>query len=1379
MRIATVILFLATLHCTAQQTEYWLGFSENSALSGDEEIKVIISSQVAASGEVSIPAAGWSANFVVPAGTFSQIVIPSNLLETGVDNLPLPSGIRVRCSSPVFVQASSAQSNSAELSSVRALHDLGNQYRVQIPPTTTSTSVLIVSTADNTQIDIATTPTSGIASTSVTLDAGMCYRISAPAGSDLSGTLISGATTNGDCRDFAVFVAAECASVPTNCSTSCDHLFEQIMPIEKWGTEYFISPFLFTVNPLFSGANNGAYSYRIMAHQDGTSVAIDGTGAIVLNAGEFIEFNNETTAHCISASAPVHLLQLMQGIACSGNGDPSLIEVRPIDDGQNQICIHATPLSGITQHYLQIKVPAAGVAQCSVDGETIAPNLFTAFQPCSGWFYINYEITAGYHNVECSSGFAAVCYGVGSTGNSIALSYAFSPSKTTVIELPSVDDSFCSGNPLSIDVPEGYTPIGWFILPDTLNSLSNNAQLDLVTPILPGLYMARTIDATTGCPRDFRYSVASPGNINISIHPSQINACTFQEFNVQASAIPFSDALVFEWTPSLGLSDSNISNPIINATETTVYQVNVSTPDGCLSGSAPLPVIVTEGSIAGLEILEEDIVICSGESASLNLVAEEYIWEDNFDPSISWGYWSSVSGGEDNNACGVISGGALYFNSYPPREAITQPMTIGGAGFVHFTIKIANGDAPCDDAEPGDNVQLSFSVNNGAWQIFQTLYEYAYPEFTEVVVPIPLLAQSGSVRFKWSQAGMYTQGEDNWVLENAYVTRTMAPASLFWTPNVGINLSNPMNPVASPSISTNYEVSYIDAVSGCEYSDNVNIEVGGNYTLAVSADTLLCGESGVPLSASADNGTPLQINWTPSAGLSSDNTNETYCTPSATTTYIVTAIAQDGCTQQEEVTVEVGPEITITLSATDSVICEGENITLQAQSNFTDPLNCLWTGTGAASGVNLFAQTVSPTINGDYICMVEDLVSGCDASDTLFIGVTPEFFITINPGFIVNCATPGTAISASSTSIEPVNWSWNPPSSVDNPNSSSIELLTTDEPILAVIAETQEGCTAEASVSLIVSQFETDLGPDDTFCEDELYILQTGWPSSFDFVWSNGGTTSSIIIQNTGEYSVTVTSADGCQSSDTIFIENLEYPEIALPDDTIFCEGGSVRLIGGPFGYNYEWSTGESSRVIDVDVTGVYSVIVSNGGCLSSDTVVVGVRPNPMRFLPLEEEYCFGLGIPLQLDAGNVGSTFSWEDGSDDRVRQIQQSGTYSVLITSPDSCQAMHQIEIIENCPNTLFAPNTFTPDNDGINDVWRIYGQNIIDYHLQVFSRYGTIIFESDNINDVWTGAGPGGEYYVDGGVYAYVIRYKYVGESGFVAGEEFIRGYIRVAR
>jgi len=1379
MRIVLALGLIVSVQCCAQSTDYWLGFSENSSLSGDDEIQVIISSEVAVSGEVSIPAAGWSVDFVVPVGSFSQITIPLSLAEVTLDNSPQPKGIRVRCSAPAFVQAISAQGNSAELSSVRALHDLGNQYRVSIPASASNSSILIVATADDTQINMDAAAGSGIASTSISLDAGMCYRMSATAGNDLTGTLITGAAANGDCRKFAVFVAAQCANVPANCTSTCDHLYEQVMPIESWGTEYFVSPFQFTLNPAFGSASNGAYTYRIMAHEAGTSVVIDGTGSTVLGAGEFLEFNDQTSGHCISSSAPIHVMQLMQGIACSGNGDPSLIEVRPVADWKNLFSFQSTSLSGVSQHYLKITVPAAGVAQCIVDGETIAPNLFSPFPACPGWFYINYEVSAGHHHVQCASGLSAICYGVGSAGNAVSLSYGFSPISTTAIPEPPVDENFCSANTMSISVPLGYSPSGWYLLPDTINSLSSGAILNIDTPILPGLYMASTTDDNSGCRRDFRYSVAAPGILNIAINPPQINACTFQEFDIQASAIPFSGALMYEWTPSSGLNNANISNPHITATETMVYQVNVSTPDGCMSGSAPLPVIVSEGSIAGLDILEEDVVICSGESATLHLLAEEYVWEDNFDPSISWGYWSSVSGGEDNNACGVISGGALYFNSFPPREAITQPMTIGGPGYVHFTIKIANGAAPCDDAEPGDNVQLSFSVNNGSWQIFQTLYEYAYPEFTEVVVPIPLLAQSGSIRFKWSQTGMFAQGQDNWVLENAYVTRVMEPSSLQWTPSAGLDFTNPSNPTVTPAGSSTYEVTYTDASSGCVYNDEVNIEVGGNYSIIASDDTLLCGGSGVQLSVSSNNGTPLQMSWSPTTGLSADNTGDPYCTPATTTTYTVTAMSSDGCTQQDDIIVGVGPEIEVFLTTTDSAICEGETITLQAQCDFTDPLNCLWSGIGTASGVDLFLQSVAPASNATYICQVEDLVSGCGASDTLTIAVTPEFFITVSPGFIVNCAEPGTNINASSTSSVPVSWSWSPPSSVTLPNSSDIELLTTDEPILAVIAETDDGCSASATVSLISSQFITQLGPDAAFCEGIPFTIQSGWPESFDFIWNTGETSSSIQVDTTGDYSVSVTASDGCLSADTIHVEELEFPTITLPEDTIFCEGSFVRLVGGPFGYSYYWSTGENSRVIEVDETGDYSVVVSNGECESTGAVRVDVRSNPARNLPNATEYCFGLGVPFQLDAGNVGSTFLWEDNSTSRVRAIQSPGEYSVVITTADSCQAFQTVEIVEICPNTLFAPNTFTPDNDGINDVWRIYGQNIVGYRLQVFGRYGDVIFESEDINDVWTGAGPGGEYYVRDGVYAYVIRYQYVGENGYVAGEEYVRGYVRLVR
>ena len=88
MRIFLVISLLISVHCGAQQTEYWLGFSENSTPSSEDKIKVIISSASAISGDVSIPAAGWSSEFVVPAGASSQLEIPVNLAEITTDNIP-------------------------------------------------------------------------------------------------------------------------------------------------------------------------------------------------------------------------------------------------------------------------------------------------------------------------------------------------------------------------------------------------------------------------------------------------------------------------------------------------------------------------------------------------------------------------------------------------------------------------------------------------------------------------------------------------------------------------------------------------------------------------------------------------------------------------------------------------------------------------------------------------------------------------------------------------------------------------------------------------------------------------------------------------------------------------------------------------------------------------------------------------------------------------------------------------------------------------------------------------------------------------------------------------------------------------------------------
>jgi gliding motility-associated-like protein len=71
------------------------------------------------------------------------------------------------------------------------------------------------------------------------------------------------------------------------------------------------------------------------------------------------------------------------------------------------------------------------------------------------------------------------------------------------------------------------------------------------------------------------------------------------------------------------------------------------------------------------------------------------------------------------------------------------------------------------------------------------------------------------------------------------------------------------------------------------------------------------------------------------------------------------------------------------------------------------------------------------------------------------------------------------------------------------------------------------------------------------------------------------------------------------------------------------------------------------------------------------------------------------------------------------------------------------------------LYVPNCFTPDGDGVNEVFKVYGHDILSFEITLFNRFSQIVYTSNDINDVWTGSNTGSEHYVQDGVYTYILK------------------------
>jgi gliding motility-associated-like protein len=206
-----------------------------------------------------------------------------------------------------------------------------------------------------------------------------------------------------------------------------------------------------------------------------------------------------------------------------------------------------------------------------------------------------------------------------------------------------------------------------------------------------------------------------------------------------------------------------------------------------------------------------------------------------------------------------------------------------------------------------------------------------------------------------------------------------------------------------------------------------------------------------------------------------------------------------------------------------------------------------------------------------------------------------------------------------------------------------------------------------------------------------------------------------------------------CTHTDSISVNFKNRPVPSLGRDTILCHPQVFYLSPGAGFDSVRWSDGSRDVRLEVDRTGFYSVEVFQDGCSGSDTIFVtrSFIPNPV--LPDSMEMC--AGTILTLDAGPDAV---WRDAPLPPRRQVSQPGLYRVRIAN--ACGAIDDsVQVYGvDCACYLQFPNSFTPNGDGLNDVFKAESQGCTfdRYQLRVYNRWGQQVFESIDIEHAWDG-------------------------------------------
>jgi len=384
-------------------TDFWVGYMTN--FTGGAEKTMFITGGTATTGNVSVPGLGFSQDYNVTPGTVTSVPLPAGA------EMPQGEGkanvaVHVTSADPVTVYGLNRIQFTTDAYLGLPVTGLANTYTVMtwkfgccgssefgIVASQNGTSVTITPKVATSGGHAAGTPYQ------VDLNQGEMYQANAATqNEDLSGTKVESSAP------VAVFGGHQCADIPDNGFSACDHVEEQLMPDQSWGTSFLTVPLK---------TRQGGDTFNILASQDGTAVKINGTDVATLNAGEVTTQNIQGNS-TITADKPVEVAQFSNGSTFDGvTSDPFMMLVPPFEQFQSGYTI-TTPATGFPNNFVNLVVPNTAVDSIRLDGQPLPAGTFSPIGSTE-FSGAQVDLTVGSHTLTGNGQpFGAFVYGYAS-----------------------------------------------------------------------------------------------------------------------------------------------------------------------------------------------------------------------------------------------------------------------------------------------------------------------------------------------------------------------------------------------------------------------------------------------------------------------------------------------------------------------------------------------------------------------------------------------------------------------------------------------------------------------------------------------------------------------------------------------------------------------------------------------------------------------------------------------------------------------------------------------------------------------------------------------------------------------------------------------------
>lgn len=590
------------------------------------------------------------------------------------------------------------------------------------------------------------------------------------------------------------------------------------------------------------------------------------------------------------------------------------------------------------------------------------------------------------------------------------------------------------------------------------------------------------------------------------------------------------------------------------------------------------------------------------------------------------------------------------------------------------------------------------------------------------------------------------------------------------------------------------------------------------YTITVLPNTVTaffntnitqgCSPLTVEFTDHSEGGDQIQYEFEP--GVFTGNPDPTY-TFTEEGEYTVYQYVDNGCSYDTtEINIIVFPSPTVDFTVDDASVCVNEGI--QFQPVYEDAVNLDWDfGDGFTSSlstpVHVFADggtyTVTLTGTSDNFCTAS-------ISHPITVYTQPQ--ASFNIPDIIGCSPFNACFSNTSSGSQFYEWDFGNGNSSNLPNPCFTYENTSGAPVLytvRLISTSLQLCRDTMEMDIIVSPQPISVYTLSSMESCSFPVtVQTSNASQFanGYQWYlnddpvSQSTNTLFQFNAVGNYMTSLTASNqfGCSSTSSVAFNVHPVPTL---DFSITNANGCVDLLAqfnnsSTGAASYLWDFGDGNTQSGQNAAHVYTVpgtydVTLTGtnvhGCASTTTLTDAVNAYaiPVAGIYIEPENTTIYSPTILFYSTSTGAnTYRWNFGDGYfgfepyMIHTYENGGIYPITleVESGQGCRdEAHAVVSIEDIFN-IYVPNAFTPDQDGINEYFipRLTGKIFVErYKFQIFDRWGTVIFETDDMDEPWTGNVRNGDYFAKDDVYNWqvIVQLKGVDDARVYSGHVYI--------